>query len=86
MKAALAVILIMVLAGLLVQVYFIFKEKSQLQAEILDLSKRIDFLKEENITIKSEIEYFSHPVNLEKELREKFNYRKPDEKMIIVVP
>ncbi|MBI5079111.1 hypothetical protein HZB06_00320 [Candidatus Wolfebacteria bacterium] len=86
MKMALAIILIMVLAGLLAQVYFIFKEKSQLQAKILDLGKRFDFLKEENEAVKSEIEYFSHPANLEKELREKFNYRKPDEKMIIVVP
>ncbi len=86
MKAALVVILIMVLAGLLVQVYFIFKEKNQLQAKIFDLGERLDFLKEENASVKSEIEYFSYPANLEKELREKFNYRKPDEKMIIVVP
>jgi len=32
------------------------------------------------------IEYFSEPRNLEKELRARFNYRLPFEKLIIVIP
>jgi len=33
-----------------------------------------------------DIEYFSNPKNLAKELKSKFNYKNPGEKLIIVVP
>lgn len=36
--------------------------------------------------LKADLEYFLKPSNLEKELRSRFNYRKPDEKLIIIVP
>ncbi|MBI2013676.1 MAG: septum formation initiator family protein [Candidatus Colwellbacteria bacterium] len=36
--------------------------------------------------LESDIEYYSDPRNLEKEMRARFNYRAPNEKTIIVVP
>ncbi len=63
-----------------------FKEKNQLQDKIGGLNNRWEAMVEENVDLRSEIEYFSHPENLEKELRSKFNYKKPDEKMMIIVP
>lgn len=36
--------------------------------------------------LRADLNYFLDPRNLEKELRARFNYRKPDEKLIIIVP
>lgn len=81
-----AAILIIILMAVWVQIYFIFKERNQLKSRLDGLTLKANSLTEENEKIKSEIEYFSLPENLEKELRAKFNYKKPGEKMIIVVP
>ncbi len=86
MKILINVILIIVLLAAWTQIYFIFKELSPLKEKFGILKSRADNLIAENAKIKSEIEYFSRPENLEKELRAKFNYKKPEEKMIIVVP
>jgi len=86
MKTALAIILIIILLAVFIQFYFIFKERNQLKEKFRILVAKAQTLKEENEIIKSDIEYFSKPENLEKELRKNFNYKKPGEKMIIVVP
>lgn len=57
-----------------------------LNEKFISLTSDFDKLNEENKTLESDIEYYSNPRNLEKELRSRFNYRAPNEKMIIVVP
>lgn len=37
-------------------------------------------------TLQSELNYLANPLNFEKELRSRLNFKKPSEKMIIVVP
>jgi cell division protein FtsL len=86
MKIFVAIILIAVLAAIGVQIFFIVKERNNLRADLGDSNSRLQALLKENADLQSDIEYFSHPENLEKELKSKFNYKKPDEKMIIVVP
>ncbi|MEK9154693.1 MAG: septum formation initiator family protein [Patescibacteria group bacterium] len=86
MKTAIVGILLIILMAVWLQAYFILKENNNLKASFLNLSAKAQFLTEENEKLGSEIEYFSRPENLEKELRSKFNYKKPGEKMIIVVP
>ena len=85
MKTVIFIILTVVLLATWTQIYFIFKELSQSKEKFGILKTKADNLIAENAKIKSEIEYFSLPENLEKELRSKFNYKKPEEKMIIVV-
>ena len=68
------------------ELYFLIKERNQLRADLDNLNRRLQALLKENVDIQSEIEYFSHPENLEKELKAKFNYKKPNEKMMIIVP
>jgi cell division protein FtsL len=70
----------------LTQIYLILKERGELKARLDGLSARLDELNKENGFLMSEINYFSNSENLEKELRSKFNYKSPDEKMMIVVP
>ena len=40
----------------------------------------------DNDKLEEDIEYFKDPRNLEKEARARFNYRAPNEKMIMIVP
>lgn len=40
----------------------------------------------EGVRLQSEYEYFSNPENLNKELRSRFNYTLPGEKLLILVP
>lgn len=86
MKLGIIIILIIILIAVLVQAYFILKERDQLKAKLDNLNDRLSVLLKDNADIKSEIEYFSNPENLEKELKQRFNYKKPGEKMMIIVP
>lgn len=86
MRKAIISILMVLLLALLTQIYFIFKEKNQLKSNLQTLTAKAQMLNEENNEIKSEIEYFQRPENLEKELRSKLNYKKPGEKMFIITP
>ncbi len=86
MRLLIITVLLVILMGLSTQIYFILKERNQLKTDLNNLSGRLQALLKENVGLKSDIEYFSHPENLEKELRAKFNYKKPDEKMMIIVP
>ncbi len=86
MRVVIIVILSIVLIGISAEIYLVLKERNQLNTELEGLSVRIDSLLKENENLQSDIEYFSEPENLEKELRLKFNYKEPGEKMIIVVP
>ncbi len=86
MKFIIVLILSVIFVVVSIQAYFILKERNQLKLNLTNLDARLDAILKENANLRSEIEYFSHPENLEKELRLKFNYKKPDEKMMIVVP
>jgi len=85
-KPWLVIILSLVLIGVSAQVYLILKESNGLKKDLDDLNGRMSALAEENANLKSEIEYFSIPENLEKELKSRFNYKDAGEKMMIVVP
>jgi cell division protein FtsB len=63
----------------LYQQYSYLKESSDKQAS------EIASLKKENSDLNSDIQYFSNPANLEKELKSNSNYKNPGEKMIIIV-
>jgi cell division protein FtsB len=80
------IILAIILTAVLIQVFLIFKERNQLKDKIDDFSGRLGVLLKENDELRKEIDYLSWPENLEKELRARFNYKKPGEKMIIIVP
>jgi cell division protein FtsB len=75
-----------ILLVVLTQIYLILKEREELKAELSGLSNRLETLNEENGFLMSEINYFSNPENLEKELRSKLNYKSPGEEMMIIIP
>ena len=77
---------VVILVVIIVQAFFILKEVDRLNGELAKLNERIGKVDEENSRLRAEIDYFSIPENLEKKLKTEFNYRKPDEKMLIIVP
>jgi type II secretory pathway pseudopilin PulG len=60
--------------------------RSAAQSAFQAVDTKLQAAKNENAELSRELEYYSHPENLEKELRARFNYKKPGENMIIVVP
>jgi len=80
-------IVLFALLGILgFQVYKVDSERTVLTDEFNKMNTQADSLATENDKLKQNIDYFSDPHNLEKELRSRFNYRLPWENMIIVVP
>ena len=53
---------------------------NQLQAA----KEKLELLDKENQQLQAQIDYMGRSENLEKELRAKFNYKKPDEHTVIV--
>ncbi len=86
MKALAALVLFFILIVLLREIYFLWQENKQESAQYQTLQKEFQKAQASYQQLQSELQYYSNPANLEKELRQRFNYRKPGEKTIIVVP
>jgi septum formation initiator len=86
MKIAAAVVLFLVMIFLGVQVYSFFGQERTLDANLADIQLRLTNEKSDEADLENEVQYLSNPINLEKELRARFNYKKPGETMIIIVP
>lgn len=86
MKLVAVIILLALLVFLAFQIYiFIGKEREAGQAAA-DFKKKLDAAKLDADRSRAEVDYYSNPANLEKELRARYNYRASDEKMMILVP
>ena len=75
-----------VLVALVLQIYRISEGRRVLVNEMATVSDELELISADNTKLNEQIKYFSDPRNLEKELRSRFNYRLPYEKLIIVVP
>lgn len=69
-----------------IEIFFIMRESGALEASNRELMARISTLEQEQKELANDIEYYSDENNLEKTLRERFNYKYPGEEMIIIVP
>ncbi len=86
MKIAAIVIMTVVLVFVGIRVYSFFVEERSLSAELADIEARLVKAQGDATDLQSEVQYLANPLNLEKELRSRFNYKKPGETMIIIVP
>jgi uncharacterized protein YfcZ (UPF0381/DUF406 family) len=68
------------------QIYLFYGSRGEAMHEYQVMEAKASQAKTDRDKLRAEIEYFSHPENLEKELRARFNYRRQDEKMFILVP
>lgn len=67
-------------------VYVANAERIELSRKFSSIKSSVEDLKQDNEKLEGDLDYFKDPKNLEKEARARFNYRAPNEKMIIVVP
>ncbi|OGM91862.1 hypothetical protein A2755_00665 [Candidatus Wolfebacteria bacterium RIFCSPHIGHO2_01_FULL_48_22] len=75
-----------VLVFLWIQLYGMLRETSELRTSAEERGKAYGALAEENKQLELEARYYVYPENVEKFLRSRFNYKKPGEGMIIVIP
>ena len=68
------------------QVYNLYSERHALKERLQNIDGKVQTLKSENQKLTADIGYFSNLENLVKEFKSLFNYRKPGEKLIIIVP
>ncbi len=86
MKIVAAVILVFVLIFVGGRIYSFFAQERQLSSDLADIEARLTKAKSDEASLEAEMQYLADPVNLEKELRARFNYKKPGETMIVIVP
>ena len=86
MKIAAIVVLSMLLIFLGVHLYGFIVQEHQLSAELADVKTRLATSQADEVSLQEEDQYLANPENLEKEIRARFNYKNPGEKMIIIVP
>jgi len=86
MKLVVAIILSVLFVLLSVQIYKFWGEANTAMKEYSALEEKVNAAKEDNAKFQAELDYYKNPANLEKELRARFNYKVPGEKMIIIVP
>jgi len=86
MKRVIYIIFIVVFVAIAFEVYEVDSQRRELEREMATLVNEIELVEGDNSNITEKIEFFSEARNLEKELRARFNYRLPFEKLIIVIP
>lgn len=80
--AALSVIFVF----FLFQAWYLYGRSRDAARAVEKLEDELANAKRERESLEADIGYYEHPENAEKALRERFNYRAPDEKVIIIVP
>jgi len=86
MKNIINVLLILAIGFLGWQFFNLYIKNISLKKTSDELTVATISIKTDNRELASDINYFSNPENQEKELKSKTNYKKPDEKMIIIIP
>lgn len=86
MKIAAIVVLSLFLIVIGVQVFSFVRQEWSLGSELADVQANLTKAQAEETSLQEENQYLSNPENLEKELRARFNYKKPGETMVIIVP
>ena len=69
-----------------VELVLTYSDARKLEQENNAVVQKLQATQQENTQTQNDTTYYQNQDNLEKSLREKFNYKKPGETMIIVVP
>lgn len=68
------------------QVFNLNSRRAELASRLGVVNEKIEKLETENRNLQTDLEYFVDLENLAKEFKSQFNYKRPGEKLIIVVP
>ncbi len=86
MKIAAIVVLSLFLIVIGVQVFSFVGQEWTLGSQLADVQANLKKAQDQETSLQQEVQYLSNPANLEKELRASYNYKKPGETMVIIVP
>ena len=86
MKIAGIIFLSLIFIFIGIKVVEFVSQEHQLGQNLADIETRLTKAQSDETDLQAETQYLANPVNLEKELRARFNYKKPGEKMIVIVP
>ena len=86
MKLAAAILIFIILIFVGLRVFSFLNEERVLGQNLSDVETRLAAAKSDAADLQAETQYLLNPANLEKELRTEFNYKKPGETMVIIVP
>ena len=86
MKIAAAIILSGLILFLGKQIYSFIGLESEARNTFSEYQTKIGKAKLDQKKFQEELEYYANQVNLGKEIKGRFNYKAPDEKLIIIVP
>jgi len=85
MRLVMSIILAVFLVFLGVQIVSFYREEGRVARVSEQAAAELKRAVQDRDTLEADFRYFLDPVNLEKELRARFNYRAPGEKLIIIV-
>ena len=84
-KIAGLIVFLLIIGFGLYEGHLFWREKQEVEAELSELEAKERSIQEENKRLQNDIEYYRNEANLEKEARSQFNYRTPEEQMMVVV-
>jgi len=85
-KKVIYLVFILFFVAIAFKIYSLDVVRRDLKREMATVVQEVELVEDDNSRLNEQIDYFSEPRNLEKELRARFNYRLPFEKLIIVIP
>lgn len=80
------IFILVVLVILGIQIFNLSKSNVTARVKYEEGRQELMRVRNDSEKLKADLNYFINPSNLEKELRARFNYRSPDENLIIIVP
>ena len=82
MKVVVWIAVVILLGFLAVQLYNLYVSNAITRKELDKANAEVQVLSDENEQLMADIEYYAEPENLAKELKARFDYRKPGETLI----
>ena len=79
-------LLVVAIAIVSIWTFGLFRRGSDMGDQLRASKEKMEMLSKENDELRAQIDYFSKDENFEKELRAKFNYKDPNEKVMIITP
>lgn len=86
MRWLFVIFLVAVLTFLIYEVQILYYQSKHLEGELEAAQLRLEDANETHANLKAQLDAYQDPAQAEKELRRRYNYRLPDEKMLIIIP
>jgi cell division protein FtsB len=86
MKILATAVLFILLALVGAQIFSFLGQEHDLSQTLADSENRLAKAERDGASLSATMQFLGNPANLEKQLRAQFNYKKPGETMIVIVP